>query len=107
MRLTTLKPRLAPIKSTTQTPKRNWGNGRKGFGGRSWRKLKDEILARDNYTCQCCGRIGGKLELDHIINLASGGTHNKDNLQILCYDCHKTKTQTESTGGGQKFVSLF
>lgn len=104
-KLPTLKPRLTTTKSTTYTPKKNWGKGR---GGRQWRKLKDEILVRDNYTCQCCGRVGGKLELDHIINLASGGTDDKDNLQILCRDCHRTKTQNESkVGAGQKFVSLF
>lgn len=102
-KLTTLQPRLKPTQP--HTPKRNWGKGR---GGRQWRKLKDEILARDNYTCQACGRVGGQLELDHIINVAQGGTENKDNLQILCQSCHKTKTQNESqAGGGQKFVSLF
>lgn len=103
IKLTTLQLRLKP--TTTHIPKKNWGKGR---GGRQWRKLKDEILARDNYTCQCCGRVGGKLELDHIVNLARGGTDSKDNLQILCHDCHKTKTQNESKEGvGQKFVSLF
>lgn len=96
-KLTTLQTRLKP--TTTHTPKKNWGKGR---GGRSWRKLKDKILARDNYTCQSCGRVGGRLELDHIINVAQGGTNNQDNLQILCHDCHKQKTQTESTVGGIK-----
>lgn len=97
VKLTTLQPRLRP--ATTHAPKKNWGKGR---GGRAWRRLKDEILARDNYTCQCCRRVGGRLELDHIINTAVGGTDDKNNLQILCHDCHKTKTQTESQAGGVK-----
>lgn len=98
-KLSTLKPKLKSdntlpscLKNSAQSPK-NWGKSR---GGRPWRRLKDEILARDNYTCQCCGRVGGKLELDHIINLAQGGTDDKDNLQILCHACHKQKTQDES-----------
>lgn len=93
--LVTLKPRLQP--TNTHTPKNNWGKGR---GGRAWLRLKDEILARDNYTCQACGRVGGRLELDHILNLAQGGTDHKDNLQILCHACHKIKTQAESRAGG-------
>ncbi|TWV80433.1 AAA family ATPase [Moraxella sp. VT-16-12] len=91
MKLPTLQPRLKP--ATTHTPKRNWGKGR---GGRPWRRLKDEILARDLYTCQHCGRVGGQLELDHIVNTANGGTDDPSNLQILCHDCHKVKTQAES-----------
>ena len=74
MKLPTLKPRLQPTKTTTHTPKQNWGKGR---GGRPWRRLKDEILLRDMYTCQHCGRVGGQLELDHIINIAQGGTYAK------------------------------
>ena len=97
MKLSTLQPRLKP--TTAHTPKNNWGQGR---GGRAWRKLRDEILARDNYTCQCCGRVGGRLELDHIVNVAQGGTNDKSNLQILCHTCHKTKTQSESQAGGIK-----
>jgi 5-methylcytosine-specific restriction protein A len=97
MKLSTLQPRLKP--TTAHTPKKNWGQGR---GGRAWRKLRDEILARDNYTCQCCGRVGGRLELDHIVNVAQGGTDDKSNLQILCHTCHKTKTQSESQAGGIK-----
>lgn len=99
-KLPTLQPRLKPTQS--HTPKRNWGKGR---GGGRWRKLRDEILARDNYTCQCCGRVGGRLELDHIVNVAQGGTNDKSNLQILCQSCHKTKTQSESTVGGIKQFS--
>ncbi|MDO4895002.1 HNH endonuclease [Moraxella sp.] len=100
MTLTTLKPRLSSFDhKPTKEPRKNWGQAR---GGRPWRRLKDEILARDNYTCQCCGRVGGKLELDHIVNVAQGGTNNKSNLQILCQSCHKTKTQTESQAGGIK-----
>lgn len=97
MKLPTLQPRLKPTQA--HRPKQNWGKGR---GGRQWRRLRNEILARDNYTCQCCGRIGGRLELDHIINKAKGGTDAHDNLQILCHSCHKIKTQTECWMGGIK-----
>lgn len=98
MKLTTLKPRL----QTAHQPKRNWGQGR---GGRAWVKLKNQILLRDNYTCQHCGRIGGQLELDHIINKARGGDDSPSNLQILCKECHQKKTQAESMVGGVLKIS--
>lgn len=90
-----LQPRLKPL--TSHQSKRNWGKGREG---RAWRRLRAKMLVRDNYTCQCCGRVGGRLELDYIVNKAVGGTDDKTNLQILCYQCHKTKTQSESKAGG-------
>ncbi len=104
-RLTTLKPRLQTLKqqTTTITPKKNYGRGR---GGRQWRRKREQIFKRDQYTCQICQRIGqptkGKdssLELDHIINLANGGTNTDNNLQTICHSCHKTKTAKESNGG--------
>ena len=74
-------------------PKKNWGSGR---GGRPWRRLKQKIHTRDEWTCQCCGRVTMDLELDHIKNVAQGGTDDEANLQSLCAPCHKEKTQKES-----------
>ncbi|WP_046698977.1 HNH endonuclease [Moraxella bovoculi] len=93
MKLRTLQPRLKPTQ--THTPKANWGRGR---GGRPWRRLRDSILLRDQYTCRCCGRVGGDLELDHIVNIANGGTDDPSNLQTLCKSCHAKKTHRESQG---------
>jgi 5-methylcytosine-specific restriction endonuclease McrA len=46
-------------------------------------------------------------ELDHIIPLANGGTHELPNMQMLCQPCHPGKTArkavergTATTGGG-------
>jgi hypothetical protein len=40
-----------------------------------------------------CLRCGDKAtEVDHIIELANGGTDDVDNLQPLCSACHKAKT---------------
>lgn len=76
MKLTTLKPRLSHFDHKPQLTaiKPNWGKGR---GGRPWRRLRDEIFARDLFTCQHCGQIGGNLELDHIVNIAQGGSDDK------------------------------
>ena len=90
MKLQTLKPRL----QAQRTPRQNsWGSGR---GGRPWRRLKAKIHLRDKYTCQCCGVVTMELELDHIVNVAQGGSDEESNLQSLCVPCHKEKTLRES-----------
>lgn len=40
--------------------------------------------------------ITKSLEVDHIINIAEGGTDDDSNLQALCIPCHKAKTARES-----------
>ena len=99
-KLTTLRPRLAPMPTKTvggetHQPKSRWGTCR----GHAWRKLRKQVLERDKFTCQHCGRVGGNLECDHILNEARGGTDDLSNLQTLCRECHKVKTQEESKAG--------
>lgn len=103
-RLTTIKPRvqmagsrkLASAVEGDGAPGQSWGSGR---GGRPWRRVRDAILLRDSYTCQRCGHIGTDLEVDHIVNVAQGGTDDESNLQSLCIPCHKAKTVIESAAG--------
>lgn len=42
--------------------------------------------------------LTSNLELDHIIPLHLGGSNDCENLQLLCTDCHKTKTIRERQG---------
>ena len=98
-KLQTLKPRVASaqqsrVRAVADVPDR-WGAGR---GGRPWRRKRDTILLRDRYTCQHCGHIGLDLDVDHILNVARGGTDDDDNLQALCRQCHQAKTAAESRG---------
>ena len=59
--------------------------------------LREEILERDDYTCQNCG-ISIKdepnllLEIDHIIPISKGGLTTEDNLQTLCWRCNRSKS---------------
>ena len=55
---------------------------------------RQNVLMRDNYTCQICGatvKDGAKLELDHIIPYSKGGTNDESNLQVLCQQCNREK----------------
>lgn len=58
------------------------------------RDLRKQIMERDNYTCQICGKympdeVG--LHIDHIIPIAKGGKTIYSNLQVLCSKCNGHK----------------
>lgn len=69
--------------------------------GRPWRRLREQILQRDNYLCtckECKKRIVPKLadEVDHVIPLAKGGTDHPSNLAAMHHDCHAAKSLIDS-----------
>ena len=70
--------------------------------GRPWRRLRQKILERDLYLCQCadCAKRPAPLpadEVDHIVNVAEGGSEDDPaNLQAMHHDCHAKKTQAEA-----------
>lgn len=69
------------------TRNRGWQKG--------WKRLRLQVLTRDQYRCKLCGRPG-RLEVDHIVPLAQGGhPTNPNNLQAICRFCHITKTKKE------------
>lgn len=98
-KIPSLKSRLTPVDSrkvstlADAVSNDSWGAGR---GGRPWRRKRESILIRDNYTCRVCGLTTKDLEVDHIVNVAQGGTDDDGNLQAICVPCHKAKTARES-----------
>ena len=53
-----------------------------------WRAVRREVLERDQYRCQECGRPG-RLEVHHRVRLADGGdAFSLDALITLCRPCH-------------------
>ncbi|MCW3986464.1 MAG: HNH endonuclease [Candidatus Bathyarchaeota archaeon] len=58
------------------------------------KKLRLLILERDGYRCCTCGRTAKetKLEVDHRIPVAKGGTDSLNNLWTLCIDCNRGKS---------------
>ena len=49
------------------------------------------VMNRDSFTCQLCRVSGVRIEVDHIVPVARGGTDAMDNLQTLCFDCNRGK----------------
>lgn len=68
-------------------------------GKASWRTTKQSkrflIMRRDEFRCQLCGassQDGARLEIDHKVPVAHGGTDEDANLWTLCSTCNKGKT---------------
>jgi hypothetical protein len=63
---------------------------------------RQTVLARDNHTCQYCGKTGRDLTLDHVVPRRLGGGHTWDNLVACCRRCNLKKgdkglSQTDMT----------
>ena len=56
--------------------------------------LRWKILQRDKFCCQYCGQHAPnvKLEVDHIVPVADGGTDDENNLIACCYACNRGKS---------------
>ena len=53
--------------------------------------IKDKVWNRDGGKCAECGS-SEKLEFDHIIPHSKGGADTYRNLQLLCEQCNRSKS---------------
>lgn len=66
--------------------------------------LRQAVLARDDFTCRCCGMrmIGvrlGLIAVHHILPVHVGGKDTMENLVTLCLNCHNSLHCIERNGG--------
>lgn len=56
-------------------------------------EVRQYVFERDGYHCKSCGKgdRAAKLNIDHIIPIARGGTNDISNLQTLCGSCNSQK----------------
>lgn len=56
-------------------------------------RTRFEVLKRDGFTCQYCGRKAPNVELhvDHVQAVVRGGKNDMDNLTSACADCNLGK----------------
>jgi 5-methylcytosine-specific restriction endonuclease McrA len=52
---------------------------------------RKNILRRDGYRCQYCGRSDIPLTLDHVHPVSRGGEDSWENLVCACVDCNNRK----------------
>ncbi|TDB90920.1 HNH endonuclease [Actinomadura sp. KC216] len=76
--------------------KGRWQAARPG----NWESLRRDVLRRDKGRCVKCGRPGNIV--DHINPVAEKGRWSKNNLQTLCPDDSRKKTQEEARRGLQR-----
>lgn len=60
------------------------------------KRLRYEILRRDNFACRYCGAAAPdvKLNADHVIPQSLGGSDKPENLVTSCADCNGGKTSS-------------
>lgn len=60
------------------------------------KRLRYEILRRDNFTCRYCGAQAPQvlLEVDHVMPRSRGGSDTQGNLVTSCEDCNGGKAAT-------------
>ena len=66
---------------------------KKHYMTKSWKATRHEVLLRDGFRCQVCGKIvqGRDAQIDHIISRQDGGGDHPSNLQVLCASDHAKK----------------
>lgn len=103
------------------------------YGVKGIKGHRAQVVARDNFTCSCCGRKADKVALvrhknqatthvymsffaveedgkyieytkDHIIPKALGGMNSMNNYQCMCQSCNATKGMEISTSD---FIKAF
>ena len=60
------------------------------------KRLRYEVLRRDNYACKYCGTGAPNVVLvvDHVLPVALGGGDDPSNLVAACQDCNSGKSAT-------------
>jgi len=58
------------------------------------KRLRYEILRRDDHTCRYCGKVAPAVELtvDHVVPTTLGGRDEPENLVAACRDCNAGKS---------------
>lgn len=66
---------------------------------------RKNIMRRDNYQCQYCGRTKSDLTIDHVIPRSRGGADTWENLVTACNSCNSKKGNRTPEEAGMKLIS--
>lgn len=83
---------------------RNVQDIRRTAAYQKWRKA---VFERDNYTCQICGQVGGRLNAHHVKPFAEFPAFRLDvsNGSTLCESCHRNVHRKRKVQHGERGVS--
>lgn len=65
---------------------------------------RQNLLARDRYTCQYCGQRSKHLTIDHVIPRERGGTSSWENLVTCCSTCNNKKGNRTPREAGLRLI---
>lgn len=65
------------------------------------KRLRFEVLRRDNHTCRYCGRAAPEVRItvDHVVAVALGGSDDPENLVAACSECNAGKSSVPADAG--------
>lgn len=68
------------------------------------KRVRFEVLRRDNHTCRYCGGTApdATLTVDHVVPVSLGGSDDPTNLVAACHDCNSGKA---SSGPNEPIVA--
>lgn len=71
------------------------------------KRLRYEVLRRDNHTCRYCGSSAPevKLTIDHVMPVALGGADEPTNLVTACANCNAGKSSSSPDAAHVENVS--
>jgi hypothetical protein len=55
--------------------------------------VKAAVIRRDEGRCVVCSATED-IQFDHIIPWSKGGSNNQENIQVLCGDCNRRKSNS-------------
>lgn len=58
---------------------------------KEWWPLRGQVFRRDGHLCNYCKDEDGPFEVDHIIPVTRGGSHDLTNLCVACKPCNSSK----------------
>jgi 5-methylcytosine-specific restriction endonuclease McrA len=65
---------------------------------------KKNILKRDGYRCQYCGKNSQPMTIDHVIPKSFGGKETWENLVCACEKCNTTKADRTPQLAGMRLL---
>ncbi len=69
------------------------------------RLSRREILRRDHFTCQYCGKLSGALIIDHVLPRHLGGAHTWTNVVAACSSCNHRKGGMSLNDSGMTLIT--
>ena len=75
----------------------------KAINSAAYRNARKRVLRRDDYTCSYCGvRARHGMQVDHVVPVSKGGSHDDTNLVACCPACNAQKGAGEKNRSGQR-----